>query len=192
VGSSRTRKVDVRVVAATNHDLGVAVAEGKFREDLFYRLSVFPLSLPPLRERGDDVLLLAAEFARQFAVRSGRRLAPLSAEAAGRLRAYSWPGNVRELQNVIERAVITARDDQLNLDRALPGSLPEAPASRAPEASGVMTARDVARLERENLRRALDSTGWQIAGERGAARLLGLAPSTLASRVKALRLRRHR
>ena len=192
VGSSRTRKVDVRVVAATNRDLAAAVAEGKFREDLFYRLSVFPISLPPLRERGDDVVLLAEEFARQFATRSGRRLAPLGAEAAARLRAYAWPGNVRELQNVIERAVITARDGRLNLDRALPASLPEVPASGPPEVSGVMTARDLARLERENLRRALEATDWQIAGERGAARLLGLAPSTLASRVKALRLRRHR
>src|SRR5262249_13242594 len=120
VGSSRTRKVDVRVVAATNRDLKKATAEGRFREDLFYRLNVFPLNLPPLRERGDDVVLLAARFARQFAPRAGRQLAPLPADAAARLRSYSWPGNVRELQNVIERAVITASGGQLNLDRALP------------------------------------------------------------------------
>src|SRR5262249_2210171 len=112
VGSSRTRKVDVRVVAATNRDLQRAVSEGKFREELFYRLNVFPLPLPPLRERGDDVVMLAERFARQFAARAGQRLAPLSAEAAARLRRYSWPGNVRELQNVIERAVITARGGQ--------------------------------------------------------------------------------
>ncbi|MGZ5958037.1 MAG: sigma-54 interaction domain-containing protein, partial [Myxococcaceae bacterium] len=190
VGSSRTRKVDVRVIAATNRDLGKAVAEGKFREDLFYRLSVFPLVVPALRERGDDVVLLAEEFARQFAARTGKRLLPLGPEAAGRLRAYTWPGNVRELQNVIERAVITARDGQLNLERALP--VPEDPAAPAPEAARVLTARELARLERENLRRALETTDWQIAGEAGAARLLGLAPSTLASRMKALRLRRHR
>jgi len=191
VGSSRTRKVDVRVVAATNRDLEKAVRDGKFREDLFYRLSVFPLTLPPLRERGDDVLLLAEEFARQFAARAGRQLAPLGAEGAARLRAYSWPGNVRELQNVIERAVITARSGQLNLDRALPAaSVVDEGGSRPAEPSGVLTTRDLARLERENLRRALEATGWQIAGDSGAARLLGMAPSTLASRIKALGIRR--
>ena len=191
VGSSRTRKVDVRVLAATNRDLGKAVAEGKFREDLFYRLSVFPLTLPPLRERGDDVVLLAEEFARQFAARAGRQLAPLGSDGAARLRAYSWPGNVRELQNVIERAVITARGGQLNLDRALPAaSAADEGARTLPEASGVLTTQELARLERDNLRRALEATGWQIAGDSGAARLLGMAPSTLASRIKALGLRR--
>ena len=192
VGSSRTRKVDVRVVAATNRDLRRAVADGKFREDLYYRLSVFPLTLPALRERGADVLLLAESFARQFAARTGQRLAPIGPEAAASLRSYGWPGNVRELQNVIERAVITAREGKLNFERALPATIPGDSAAPLPESSGVLTARDLARLERENLRRALEATHWQIAGEGGAAKLLGLAPSTLASRVKALRLRRHR
>ena len=192
VGSSRTRKVDVRVVAATNRDLRRAVAEGKFREDLYYRLSVFPLSLPPLRERGNDVLLLAESFAREFAARTGQRLAPIGPEAASTLRAYAWPGNVRELQNVVERAVITARDGKLDFARAIPTTLGGNGGTPLPETSSVLTARDLARLERENLRRALEATHWQIAGEGGAAKLLGLAPSTLASRVKALRLRRHR
>src|SRR5206468_7686042 len=105
VGSSRTRKVDVRVVAATNRDLLRSVSEGKFREDLYYRLSVFPLTLPALRERDDDVVLLAEEFSRQFAARMGRRVEPLSPAMAARLKAYAWPGNVRELQNVTERAI---------------------------------------------------------------------------------------
>jgi PAS domain S-box-containing protein len=192
VGSSRTRKVDVRVVAATNRDLRRAVADGKFREDLYYRLSVFPLTVPPLRERGADVLLLAESFARQFAARTGQRLAPIGPEAAASLRGYGWPGNVRELQNVVERAVITAREGKLDFGRALPTSATGEAMAPLPEASGVLTARDLARLERENLRRALEATDWQIAGEGGAAKLLGLAPSTLASRVKALRLRRHR
>jgi len=192
VGSSRTRKVDVRVVAATNRDLRRAVADGKFREDLYYRLSVFPLALPPLRERGADVLLLAESFARQFAARTGQRLAPMGPEAATSLRGYGWPGNVRELQNVVERAVITARDGKLDFARALPDGPTGEAAAPLPEASGVLTVRDLARLERENLRRALEATHWQIAGEGGAAKLLGVAPSTLASRVKALRLRRHR
>jgi transcriptional regulator with GAF, ATPase, and Fis domain len=188
VGSSRTRRVDVRVVAATNRDLFRAIGEGKFREDLYYRLSVFPITLPPLRERGDDVVLLAEEFARQFAGRTGRRLEPMSAAMAARLRAYPWPGNVRELQNVIERAVITAREGRLNLDRALPATSADPP---GPAAEGeLLTADDLARLERENLKRALDRAGWKVAGETGAARLLGMAPSTLTSRMKALGLRR--
>ncbi|HEY5950377.1 MAG TPA: sigma 54-interacting transcriptional regulator, partial [Kofleriaceae bacterium] len=190
VGSSRTHKVDVRVVAATNRDLDKAIRDGKFREDLFYRLSVFPITLPPLRERGDDVVLLAHEFARQFAQRMGRQLAPLSTEAAARLRQYAWPGNVRELQNVIERAVITARDGQLNLDRALPASPIADDPSRASTPPTVLTVDDLARLERDNLLRALEATGWQISGDSGAARLLGMAPSTLTSRMKALGLRR--
>ncbi len=188
VGSSRTHRVDVRVVAATNRDLEKAIRDGTFREDLYYRLSVFPITLPPLRERGDDVVLLAEEMARRFAVRMGRQLAPLAADAAARLRSYPWPGNVRELQNVIERAVITSRDGTLNLDRALPvASAVEEPAKPA---TAVLTVDDLARLERDNLLRALDATGWQIAGDSGAARLLGMAPSTLTSRIKALGLRR--
>jgi len=218
VGSSRTRKVDVRVVAATNRDLFNCISEGKFREDLYYRLSVFPITLPPLRERGDDIVLLAEDFARQFASRMGRRLDPLTPAMATRLKAYPWPGNVRELQNVIERAVITARDSVLNLDRALPPSWAPEPArneaerqagaggpvgvgphsglapvgagAEPPQRDGVLTIDDLARIERDNLRRALDLTDWQIAGESGAARMLGMAPSTLTSRMKALGLRR--
>jgi PAS domain S-box-containing protein len=191
VGSSRTRKVDVRVVAATNRDLFKLTSEGRFREDLYYRLSVFPITLPALRERGDDVVLLAEDFARQFAFRMGRRLSPLTPAMAARLRAYPWPGNVRELQNVIERAVITARDGVLNLERALPPSWAPDPPVAGPGAEGsVLTADDLARIERDNLRRALEQTGWQVAGENGAARMLGMAPSTLASRMKALGLRK--
>jgi PAS domain S-box-containing protein len=191
VGSSRTRKVDVRVVAATNRDLRRAVAEGKFREDLYYRLSVFPLTLPALRERGDDIVLLAEEFARQFARRMGRRVEPLSAAMAARLRAYDWPGNVRELQNVIERAVIMGRDGRLNLERALPAaSEPEPREASFSGAAELLTSGDLERLERANLRRALETAGWKVAGEAGAARLLGVAPSTLTSRMKALGVRR--
>ena len=190
VGSSRTRRVDVRVVAATNRDLFRSVSEGKFREDLYYRLSVFPITLPPLRERGDDVVLLANDFARQFARRMGRRVEPLSPVMAARLKAYGWPGNVRELQNVIERAIITARDGQLNLDRALPVTETAEKDAPASVARGLLTVDDLARIERENLRQALDQSGWKVAGEDGAARLLGMAPSTLTSRMKSLGLRR--
>ena len=123
VGSSQTRKVDVRVLAATNRDLQRAIGEGKFREDLYYRLNVFPIELPPLRERRGDIGALAAAFAEKFAKSMGRSIEPLSADCIRRLEAYRWPGNVRELQNIIERAVITARDGKLNLDRALPESV---------------------------------------------------------------------
>ena len=193
VGSSRTRRVDVRVVAATNRDLFRSVSEGKFREDLYYRLSVFPITLPPLRERGDDVVLLADEFARQFARRMGRHVDPLSPAMAARLKAYGWPGNVRELQNVIERAIITARDGQLNLDRALPATGAAEPAEKdagTSAAGPLLTMDDLARIERENLRQALERSAWKVAGEDGAARLLGMAPSTLTSRMKSLGLRR--
>ena len=193
VGSSRTRRVDVRVVAATNRDLFRAVSEGKFREDLYYRQSVFPITLPPLRERGDDVVLLAEEFARQFAGRMGRKVEPLSPAMADRLKAYAWPGNVRELQNVIERAIITARDGRLNLDRALPATSVAEPSERDAGPGGpasLLTAEDLARIERENLRQALERSAWKVAGDAGAARLLGMAPSTLTSRMKALGLRR--
>jgi PAS domain S-box-containing protein len=191
VGSSRTRKVDVRVVAATNRDLYRAISEGRFREDLYYRLAVFPVTLPPLRERGEDVVLLAAEFARRFAGRMGRRIEPLTADMAARLKAYPWPGNVRELQNVMERAVITAQDGRLNLDRALPASgTPGSSPETASSAVDLLRMEDLTRIERDNMVKALERTGWQVAGESGAARLLGVAASTLSSRMKALGVRR--
>ena len=195
VGSSRTRKVDVRVLAATNRDLAASVKQGTFREDLYYRLNVFPVRLPPLRERGDDVVRLASVFAQRFATKMGRTLAPLTASEARRLQTYHWPGNVRELQNVIERAVITAEAGKLNLDRALPevpstqGVLVNRPASF----SGViLSAKELEELERANILRALETTKWKVAGEQGAASLLGLNASTLSSRMKALKIQKPR
>jgi PAS domain S-box-containing protein len=188
VGSSATRAVDVRVIAATHRDLLQDVRDGRFRADLYYRLSVFPISVPPLRERGHDVVLLATAFARRFATRLGRAVAPVSEAAAARLRAYSWPGNVRELQNVIERAVITARDGELNLDRALP-DVDADPAGGAPDGE-VRTDAEIRALERRNIVRALDAAGWKVAGPDGAARRLGVNPSTLTSRMKGLDIRR--
>jgi PAS domain S-box-containing protein len=188
VGSSRTRKVDVRVIAATNRDLSRAVSDGRFREDLYYRLNVVPIEVPPLRERGDDVVILAAAFAARVGKRMARTIEPLSANDVARLRAYAWPGNVRELQNVIERAVITAQGGRLNLERALPVAAPAPIHDGAGEA--IMTVGELERIERDNLARALERTGWQVAGESGAARLLGVAPSTLTSRMKALGVRR--
>ena len=195
VGSSRTQKVDVRVIAATNRDLKQATQEGKFREDLYYRLNVFPIELPPLRERGDDISLLASTFANKFAQRMGRLIEPLSEACMGRLRAYGWPGNVRELQNVIERAVITSRDGRLNLDRALPesGKVTATEAvSTEDTANRVRTAKEFEELERANVIAALEATSWRVAGNGGAAQLLGMKPTTLSSRMKALGIERKR
>ncbi len=195
VGSSSTKKVNARVLAATNRDLENSVREGRFREDLFYRLNVFPLRLPPLRERGDDVVRLASSFAQRFAGRMGRSIAPLTEDYARRLKAYHWPGNVRELQNVIERAVITAEAGKLNLDRALPetSSIHRSPAyntASLPEA--ILSAKEIEELERTNILRALDAAKWKVSGEDGAASLLGLNASTLSSRMKALRIHKPR
>jgi PAS domain S-box-containing protein len=197
VGSSQTKKVDVRVIAATNRDLNQTVRDGGFREDLYYRLNVFPIEVPPLRERSDDVLLLASAFATKFAQRLGRKIELLSDEHKRRLMAYSWPGNVRELQNVIERGVITAREGRLNLDRALPDAggqtiLETQPAEEitAEVSKRILRIRDLQRIERENILRALESTAWRVAGKEGAAALLGMNPSTLNSRIRALRIQR--
>ncbi len=192
VGSSRTRRVDVRVLSATNRDLVAMMKEGKFREDLYYRLSVFPIQLPPLRRRGEDVLLLAEHFAGRFARKLGRALLPLDEGCRRRLLAYDWPGNVRELANVIERAVITSREGRLNLDRSLPEPAGAEAASAAPEAEPprIRTVAELEELERINLRRALEAARWKVAGAGGAAELLGMKPSTLASRMKALGIQR--
>ncbi len=195
VGSSVTRKVDVRVVSATNRNLDEMVRRGTFREDLYYRLNVFPIRLPPLRERGDDILVLAQAFADKSARRVGRPVAPLSEDDGRRLLAYEWPGNIRELANVIERAVLTSRDGRLNLDRALPDTGPRRPGPAPPSAtpaSPIRTARELEELERMNLLRALEAAGWKVSGPEGAAARLGLHPSTLSSRMKVLGIKRPR
>jgi transcriptional regulator with GAF, ATPase, and Fis domain len=193
VGSSKTRRVDVRVLAATNRDLDEAVRQGDFREDLFYRLNVFPIRVPPLRERGEDVALLATAFLQRYCRQMVRALEPLTPQCIERLKAYNWPGNVRELQNIIERAVITARDGRLNLDRGLPRLEPALPATD-PDAgvrgARVLTTDELRELERANLVRALERASWKISGSEGAAQLLGMNPSTLASRMKALGISR--
>jgi PAS domain S-box-containing protein len=195
VGSGTTRKVDVRVIAATNRDLAKRVDDGTFRADLFYRLNVFPIHIPPLRERAGDVALLAAAFARRFATRMGRTVHPLSEDSVQRLESYTWPGNVRELANVIERAVILGVDGSLNLDRALPEAPRDPEVSLQPDArrgaaARICTVREFESMERENLRLALDACGWKISGDQGAAHMLGINPSTLRSRMKVLGLER--
>jgi transcriptional regulator with GAF, ATPase, and Fis domain len=196
VGSSKTRRTDVRVIAATNRDLSMAVQDGQFRTDLYYRLNVFPIHVPPLTQRGDDIRLLAEHFLAKFSKRMGRRMDPLSVDCIERLKAYDWPGNVRELQNVIERGVITARQNRLNLDHALPDRLnPENIKTSTPSDNrekSVKTVRQLQQLERGNLLLALEKSQWRVAGKKGAAQLVSMPPSTFQSRMKALGIKRPR
>ncbi|MCW5979152.1 MAG: sigma 54-interacting transcriptional regulator [Bryobacteraceae bacterium] len=191
VGGSRTRKVDVRVVAATNRNLLDEIKEGKFREDLYYRLNVFPIKVPPLRERREDIPQLAARFLKQSCQRIGREPMGLPPECLEPLCAYDWPGNVRELQNVIERAAITSRDGRLRFDALppRPTALMAEPGDQ-PATPPVYTEREFRELERANIERALEAAGGRISGPDGAARMLGMPPSTLTSRMKALGVRR--
>ncbi|WP_373499258.1 sigma 54-interacting transcriptional regulator [Desulfococcus sp.] len=194
VGSSRTRRVDVRVIAATNRDLDKLMGEGKFRVDLYYRLNVFSIRMPALRERRGDIPLLAVHFLEKFARKLDRVLRPLAPDTLDRLQAYDWPGNVRELQNVIERAVIIATGDRLDLDPGFPKAASDAwtKAVSTPTSDDgkVHTAAEMQAFERRNLIRALESTGWQVSGKNGAAALLGMKPTTLSSRMKAIGIRR--
>ncbi len=196
VGSSQTFKVDVRIITATNRDLAEAVANGEFREDLYYRINVFPITIPPLRDRSADIAALAQSFLQRFAQRAGRELASLSADDIRMLTTYRWPGNVRELENVLERAVITAVNGCANLKRALPDLTSDdhagatVAASVETRAGDIMTNEQIQSLERDNIRSALDQSDWRIAGPKGAAELLGMKPSTLSSRVKSLGLTR--
>jgi formate hydrogenlyase transcriptional activator len=201
VGSIQPLKVDVRIVAATNHDLPACVADRKFREDLFYRLSVFPIRIPPLRERADDVALLASHLAAQFARRFGKRLNGFAEDALASLQSYYWPGNVRELQNVVERAVILATDgvitaEHITLNRMLTPAVPDEPArpDDAPLArasgSAETSAPTLADAERAAIIRALREAEGRVSGPAGAAAILGLKPTTLHAKMKKLGVRR--
>jgi transcriptional regulator with GAF, ATPase, and Fis domain len=195
LGSSRTRYVDVRVVAATNRDLAQEVQAGRFREDLYFRLNVFPVQLPPLRERTEDIPLLVAAFLERLRVRLGRTFQAPSRESIRQLQAYPWPGNVRELHNIVERAVIRAEDGYLDFARALPEQpalKPLLTSTAEVRATRVLTARELEEIERANYLLALELCNWQVSGDSGAARLLGIKASTLTSRLKALGLHRVR
>ena len=190
VGSSRTTKVDVRIVAATNRNLAECIRQGSFREDLYYRLNVFPIGIPPLREREGDVDELATMFLAKHARQMGRSIAPLSEPTLAKLRGYSWPGNVRELQNVIERGVIVSTSGVFDIDQALPGATEKAATPHDAVASQrVYSMGELLQLERENFERALAQAGGKVSGPDGAAARLGINPSTLNSRLRALGLR---
>ncbi len=184
VGDDRTREASVRVVAATNRDLAAETGAGRFREDLFYRLNVFPIVVPPLRERAEDIPLLAELFLAR-AIQKHKRPARLRRADVEALRAYGWPGNIRELQNAIERAVITAREGVLEF----PFAPPAAAGARAAE-GGVLTDAAIRELERANLVAALERCGGVVYGPDGAAALLGMKPTTLASRLQRMGIER--
>jgi transcriptional regulator with GAF, ATPase, and Fis domain len=188
VGDDRTRRANVRIVAATNRDLKKAVAAGRFREDLYYRLNVFPIQVPPLRDRVDDIPLLAKHFV-EISTKEMKCAKPrLTRAAVAHLQSYDWPGNVRELRNVIERAVILARGGALEFDlpisnQAVPPALPIPRGTGNPAQPKFLTDVEVQRFERDNLVQALEAANWKISGRDSAAELLGLKPTTLLSRM---------
>jgi transcriptional regulator with GAF, ATPase, and Fis domain len=175
--------VDVRIIAATNRDLLTAVADKTFREDLYYRLGVFPIPLPPLRDRAADIPLLVRFLVEKFATRTGQRIEGVSEESMRRLVAYRWPGNIRELENVLERAVILATSPTLDLE--IHGELSAGPALIEDTLPSALEA-----IERRHISAVLRQTNWVIDGPRGAAQILGLHPNTLRSRLKKLGLTR--
>jgi PAS domain S-box-containing protein len=191
VGEERTRRADVRIIAATNRNLRAEVEQGRFREDLFYRLSVFPIQVPPLRERREDILPLANHFITLACRDQDRELLTLTRSQADALLAYDWPGNVREMRNVIERAVIMAYGKRLRFDppviQADADCDLDLPAcADAPAPSAFLTAAEFRQRERANIVRALEQARWKVSGPGGAAEMLGLKPTTLGYRMKAL------
>ena len=185
VGGTQPIRVDVRVITATNRDLTAAVANGSFRQDLFYRLNVFPIEVPPLRERADDILMLVEYFVQRYATRAGKTIRSIDKKTLDLLQAYDWPGNIRELQNVIERSVILSSGEVFAVDeswlskqsvRTPPGLLRRRRLKARPAASG-----------RPSKRRS-PSAGAESAGSSGAAAKLGVPPSTLDHRIKALNI----
>ncbi|MBT8090582.1 MAG: sigma 54-interacting transcriptional regulator [Gammaproteobacteria bacterium] len=192
VGDDVTRSVDVRVIAATNRNLEQLIVDGTFREDLFYRLSVFPVDVPPLRERGDDVVQLAQHFLEQTCKDFGRGALTLTRAQTANLRAYQWPGNVRELKNVIERAVILSQGKVLRLDLSMPDLKRETDEAQEIEASSadILTEKDIKDLQKSNLVKALRQTNWRVSGAGGAAELLGVRPTTLADRMRSYKIKR--
>ena len=185
VGEERTRRVNVRLVAATNRDLRSESEAGKFRQDLYYRLSVFPIELPPLRRRKDDIPLLAEHFLELSARRAGKPKLPLTLAAVQQLQPYDWPGNVRELQHVIERAIITSTGSRLNIELPVSNRIRRATESDDTK-SLIRTDAQIRQIEADNIRAALKAANGKVSGPGGAAQLLGMKPTTLASRIRAL------
>jgi transcriptional regulator with GAF, ATPase, and Fis domain len=181
LGNPRVIKVDVRIIAATNRELEKAIEDGEFRRDLYYRLNVFPILTPPLRDRKEDIPLLVKHFMNKYSGRIGKKVDKVSQRVIDILTQYQWPGNVRELENIIERAVIISCGETLDLGDWMPvkGSLLE---EAQPET--------LEQFERNYIIKVLDLAGWRVSGEKGAAKVLGLKPTTLEAKMKKLGIER--
>jgi PAS domain S-box-containing protein len=184
VGGAQTIRVDVRVITATNRDLTAAVANGSFRQDLFYRLNVFPIEVPPLRDRTDDILMLVEYFVRRYASRAGKKFRSIDKKTLDLLQNYDWPGNVRELQNVIERSVILNAGEVFAVDESW---VSKQPARRPPQVVSPLASQEL-HTEREIIEAALAASRGRVSGQSGAAARLGIPPSTLDHRIKAFRI----
>jgi len=174
LGDSRMRTVDVRVIAATNRNLKEEIRTARFRQDLFYRLNVYPLTVPPLRERPDDIPLLVESFAQKFSKKLGKQIDKIPQKTMNSFQQYAWPGNVRELENVVERAVISSHDAVLRVELPEISILP------------VQSNKTLEEVEREHILRVLKTKNWRISGSQGAAAVLGLHSNTLRSRMQKL------
>ncbi|WP_460595469.1 sigma 54-interacting transcriptional regulator [Geomonas sp. Red276] len=187
LGGNRTLKTDVRIIAASNRNLKQEVRDGRFREDLYYRLNVFPITMPPLRERTEDIPLLVQHFLAKFNQKMGKKIATVARETLDALREYHWPGNVRELESVVERAVITSPGSTLVISDSF-DSLPKAESAAGSAVQHVEGGREgvkaLAELERDHILGVLQKTGWRIEGKNGAAGMLGINASTLRARMR--------
>jgi transcriptional regulator with GAF, ATPase, and Fis domain len=181
VGGTQTFKVAVRVIAATNRDLEQQVRAGHFRSDLYYRLNVFPIHLPPLREREGDIPLLVQFFTRRFALQQGKKIERIPERMMAALQRYHWPGNIRELEHIVERAVILSEGPDLEPIEWLTAGSSQSRLDKVPT---------LEELEREHIRTVLEQTNWRVSGQKGAASLLGLKPTTLEARMKKLGIAR--
>jgi transcriptional regulator with GAF, ATPase, and Fis domain len=187
LGGGQTHRVDVRLVAATNRDLLKMVDRGEFRSDLYYRLNVFPIWVPPLRERSEDIPVLVEYFVEMFARRMGKQIDSIPMETMATLQSYFWPGNVRELQNLVERAVIMTDDRVLANPFAAAPQIPAYAPQRVANAAGTTKLRDI---ERALIAQTLEEVGWVVGGPKGAAAKLGLQRTTLIHKMKKLQIKR--
>jgi len=180
IGNPKTIKVDVRIIAATNRNLSQEIKNGNFREDLYYRLNVFPITIPPLRKRKEDISLLVNYFVNNFSKKVGKKIDTISQSMIEKLTEYNWPGNVRELENIIERAVITIEGNKLTLSEILP--------KVTSTISSEGESKTLEEVEREHIIRVLEKTNWQVSGDKGAAKILGMKRTTLEARMKKLNI----
>lgn len=186
VGSSVTVKVNVRIITATHRNLFELSKENKFREDLYYRLNVFPIEVPPLRERGDDLILVANHFIQKFSKKSNKSIPLLNIPQSRILKSYSWPGNIRELQNIVERAVILTTDGDLQLDHLFENPGVKTITDKLDDDDRILTRDELIEFEKKNIIKALKACKWKVSGNSGAAALLRMVPSTLSSRIATL------